>query len=198
MYEVENKKQVSKTPAHSENKKICYKHRPNIRFTPRIKEIINILKDSFPKLFTRKPEPKYALKIGIYKDLLSWASEHNITGAELGKALAFWCYGSRYEQALNTGKRYDLNFNETPFYYHQQKKERMEQSTMTEVISDTTVISAFDIPSKRKKITYPENWAEVYSQWKNKEISFRIAMKLLNLKQSTFYKLAKEYTEKDK
>ena len=69
---------------------------------------------------------------------------------------------------------------------------------MTEVISDTTVISAFDIPSKSKKITYPENWAEVYSQWKNKEISFRIAMKLLNLKQSTFYKLAKEYTEKDK
>ena len=112
MYEVENKKQVSKTPAHSESKKMCYKHRPNIRFTPKLKEATKLLQKSFPKLFTRKPEPKYALKIGIYKDLLSWASEHNITGAELGKALAFWCYGSRYEQALETGKRYDLNFSQ--------------------------------------------------------------------------------------
>ncbi len=181
-----------------ENPKMCYKQRPNIRFTPRIKEIINLLKDSFPKLFTRKPEPKYALKIGIYKDLLSWASEHNVTGAELGKALAFWCYGSRYEQALNTGKRYDLNFNETPFNYQQRKKERMEQAIMTEVMSEITVISVLDMSSKHKKITYPENWTEVYTKWKNKEISFKTAMKLLNLKQSTFYKLAKEYAEKDK
>lgn len=193
------KKQTSETPERPENKKMCYKQRPKIHFTPRIKEIINLLKDSFPKLFTRKPEPKYALKIGIYKDLLPWANEHNITRAELGKALAFWCYGSRYEQALNTGKRYDLDFNETPFYYyHSTKKEKTKPPTTMQAISETTIVLVPDTSTKRKKITYPENWAEVYPRWKNKEISFKIAMELTGLKQSTFYKLAKEYAEKNK
>ena len=62
--------------------------------------------------------------------------------------------------------------------------------------SEATTVSAPDTSTKRKKITYPENWAEVYPRWKNKEISFKVAMELLGLKQSTFYKLAREYTEK--
>ena len=143
------------------------------------------MQKSFPKLFTRKPKPKYALKIGIYNDLLSWASEHNITEAELGKTLGFWCCGWRYRKALATEKRYDLDFNETPFY-----KE--------EITSETTTVPTLGVSSKRKKITYPENWTEVYPRWKNKEISFKVAMELTGLKQSTFYKLAKEYTIEQK
>ena len=185
MNEVENKKQTSESPVRPEKKKIYCRPHPYARFTPKLKEVTKLLQKSFPKLFTRKPEPKYALKIGIYNDLLSWASEHNITEAELGKALGFWCCGWRYRKALETVKRYDLNFNETPFY-----KEKMT--------SETATISTLMISSKRKKITYPENWAEVYPRWKNKEISFKIAMELTGLKQSTFYKLAKEYAEKIK
>ena len=47
----------------------------------------------------------------------------------------------------------------------------------------------------RKKIDYPSNWEEVYSKWKNREITGTKAMEELNLKRNTFYKLVKEYSE---
>ena len=48
----------------------------------------------------------------------------------------------------------------------------------------------------RKKIDYPSNWEEVYSKWKNREITGTKAMEELNLKRNTFYKLIKEYSNK--
>ena len=88
--------------------------------------------------------------------------------------------------ALCTGKRYDLDFNETPFYVNSNKKEE------TPPPQETTAKTS----SKRKRITFPENWSEVYPRWKNKEITAKEAMELLGLKQSTFYRLSKEYAEK--
>lgn len=40
-------------------------------------------------------------------------------------------------------------------------------------------------------IQYPENWHEIYSIWKREEITAREAMRILNLKPTSFYKLAK-------
>ena len=45
----------------------------------------------------------------------------------------------------------------------------------------------------RPKATYPNNWTDVYSQWKNKQITGKEAMETMNLKRTTFYKLVKEY-----
>lgn len=45
----------------------------------------------------------------------------------------------------------------------------------------------------RPKATYPNNWKEVYKEWKDKKISGVKAMELMNLKKNTFYKLVKEY-----
>lgn len=45
----------------------------------------------------------------------------------------------------------------------------------------------------RKEIDYPSNWKEVYSQWKNRELTGTKAMEQLGLKRNTFYKLVKEY-----
>ena len=42
-------------------------------------------------------------------------------------------------------------------------------------------------------IEYPENWDNVYKVWKSGAITAREAMKLLNLKPTSFYKLAKQY-----
>lgn len=44
----------------------------------------------------------------------------------------------------------------------------------------------------RKKIERPDNWDEVYNQWKQKEISGKTAVELLGLKKTTFYKLVNE------
>ena len=42
-------------------------------------------------------------------------------------------------------------------------------------------------------IEYPENWNNVYKVWKSGSITAREAMKQLNLKPTSFYKLAKKY-----
>ena len=42
-------------------------------------------------------------------------------------------------------------------------------------------------------IQYPENWKDVYPIWKSGTITVREAMKRLNLKPTSFYKLAKNY-----
>jgi len=43
----------------------------------------------------------------------------------------------------------------------------------------------------RKPIPFPKNWKSIYKKWKNKEIKATIAMEILSLKKSTFYKLIK-------
>ena len=42
-------------------------------------------------------------------------------------------------------------------------------------------------------IQYPDNWKEVYTVWKSGSITAREAMKRMNLKPTSFYKLAKKY-----
>lgn len=42
-------------------------------------------------------------------------------------------------------------------------------------------------------IEYPENWDSIYKVWKSGAITAREAMKQLNLKPTSFYKLAKKY-----
>ena len=51
-------------------------------------------------------------------------------------------------------------------------------------------------PIGRPPVTYPKKWESVYKDWLEKKITARQAMRLLNLKPNSFYKLAKEYSEK--
>ena len=44
----------------------------------------------------------------------------------------------------------------------------------------------------RKKVEKPDNWAEVYPRWKNREFTANKAMDLLGLKRNTFYKFVNE------
>jgi len=45
----------------------------------------------------------------------------------------------------------------------------------------------------RKVIQYPNNWFEIYSQYKTRVLTGTKTMKMLGLKRNTFYKLLKEY-----
>ena len=45
----------------------------------------------------------------------------------------------------------------------------------------------------RPKAIYPDNWNEIYQEWKSELITATEAMKRLNLRRTTFYKLIKEY-----
>ena len=45
-------------------------------------------------------------------------------------------------------------------------------------------------PTGRPKAVKPDNWDEIYSRWKNKEITAVKAMEILKLKPNTFYKFA--------
>lgn len=41
----------------------------------------------------------------------------------------------------------------------------------------------------RPALEFPENWNEVYTSWKNREITAKTAMELTNTKRTSFYKL---------
>jgi DNA invertase Pin-like site-specific DNA recombinase len=45
----------------------------------------------------------------------------------------------------------------------------------------------------RKAIDFPDNWEDVYSKWKKRELTGTEAMDQLELKRNTFYKLVKDY-----
>ena len=45
----------------------------------------------------------------------------------------------------------------------------------------------------RPSAEFPLNWKEVYSEWKNKDITAVEAMKRMELKKNTFYNLVKRY-----
>ncbi len=48
-------------------------------------------------------------------------------------------------------------------------------------------------PIGRPPVTYPKKWDSVYKDWQEKKITARQAMRLLNLKPNSFYKLANQY-----
>ena len=47
----------------------------------------------------------------------------------------------------------------------------------------------------RPKAEIPNVWEEIYTQWKNGEITATAAMRILGLKRTTFYKLVKQYED---
>ena len=48
-------------------------------------------------------------------------------------------------------------------------------------------------PTGRPPVEYPDQWKNVYEQWKAKQITAVQAMKDLHLKKNSFYKLVKQY-----
>ena len=193
MSEEENKNQSDNLSEQPKKKRRRRKRPYRLSYTSRIRRVKNMLQESYPKVFPRSPEPKIALKIGIHEDLKEWALEHKVTELEILSVIHHWVRGHRYEEALKTGKRYDLNLNETPFELENEKTKKQSKNEKIESVEKTKKRVG------RKKAAYPENWAEVYSRWKSKEIPFKEAMELTGLKQTTFYKLAKEYaTEQEK
>ena len=51
-------------------------------------------------------------------------------------------------------------------------------------------------PTGRPNAEYPDEWENVYKQWKADSITANKAMEILNLKRTTFYKLVKKYENK--
>lgn len=49
----------------------------------------------------------------------------------------------------------------------------------------------------RPSATYPDNWTEIYTQWKAGRITAVKAMEILNLTKSTFYNLVKRYEKQN-
>ncbi|MBO6253998.1 MAG: recombinase family protein, partial [Bacteroidaceae bacterium] len=49
----------------------------------------------------------------------------------------------------------------------------------------------------RPNVDYPINWISVYKRWQNKEITAVAAMRELDLKKTSFYKLVKRYRKEN-
>ena len=63
------------------------------------------------------------------------------------------------------------------------------------VVNGKRVSSRTGKPTGRPTIAYPENWVQVYDEWKSGDITAVKAMSLLGLKRCSFYKLAHQYED---
>jgi ProP effector len=74
---------------------------------------IGKLQKRFPSVFPKNPAAKVPLKIGIFEDLLTQATELALSDSELRAAIKTWCRGSRYWTCLVAGAvRVDLSGGE--------------------------------------------------------------------------------------
>jgi DNA invertase Pin-like site-specific DNA recombinase len=71
--------------------------------------------------------------------------------------------------------------------YTAQKEKEMRHKRQREGID---IKKAQGVHLGRPKATYPDRWDEVYKKWKDEEITAKEAMETLNIKRTTFYKLA--------
>ena len=55
------------------------------------------------------------------------------------------------------------------------------------------IAKAKGIKFGRPSVTYPDNFEKIFHEWANGKLKAVEAMKLMNLKKTTFYKIAKEY-----
>ena len=69
-----------------------------------------------------------------------------------------------------------------------------EQERIRNLTRQAEGISAAKMKGKhlgRPRVQMPDGWAQIYTLWKNREITAVEAMKRAGLKKSTFYKLVK-------
>lgn len=78
---------------------------------------------------------------------------------------------------------------ETEFRHERQ----MQGINSMPIVEGKKVSKKTNRPTGRPTIEYPNNWNEIYTSWKNKEITGVKAYEQLGLKKTTFYKLIKEY-----
>lgn len=66
------------------------------------------------------------------------------------------------------------------------------------VIDGKRVSSKTNRPIGRPRAEFPENWDSIYTKWDSGEITAKSAMEQLDLKINTFYKLSKQYKQRNK
>lgn len=74
------------------------------------------------------------------------------------------------------------------------RKQRQEEGIASmPIVNGKKVSKKTGRATGRPNTEYPSNWSEVYTAWKNGEVTAKVAMDQVGLKRTTFYKLAKEY-----
>lgn len=76
------------------------------------------------------------------------------------------------------------------------RKRQRQGIDVMQVVDGKRVSSKTGRPTGRPNAVYPDNWEQVYKQWKECSITANKAMETLDLKRTTFYKLVKQYENK--
>ena len=70
------------------------------------------------------------------------------------------------------------------------RKRQRQGIDIMQIVDGQRVSAKTGRPTGRPRAVKPDNWNEIYTSWKNKEITAVKAMEVLNLKPNTFYKFA--------
>lgn len=77
------------------------------------------------------------------------------------------------------------------------KRRQAEGIKAMKVVNGKKISNRTGNPIGRPSIQYPNDWDEIYNMWKSGKITAKEAMKKLNLKRTSFYKLVKLQKQKD-
>lgn len=72
------------------------------------------------------------------------------------------------------------------------RKRQRQGIDVMPIVDGKRVSAKTGVAMGRPRAVKPDNWGEVYTDWKNKKITAVKAMEKLNLKPNTFYKFVKE------
>ena len=75
------------------------------------------------------------------------------------------------------------------------KERQMQGIRCMPIVKGKRVSSRTGKPTGRPTIVYPENWVQIYDEWKLGNITAVKAMRLLGLKRCSFYKLVHKYED---
>ena len=76
------------------------------------------------------------------------------------------------------------------------RKRQRQGIDVMQVVDGKRISAKTGRPMGRPNAEYPDNWVQIYEQWKAGGITANKAMETLNLKRTTFYKLVKQYENK--
>ena len=76
------------------------------------------------------------------------------------------------------------------------RKRQRQGIDVMQIVDGKRISAKTGRPMGRPNAEYPDNWVQIYEQWKAGGITANKAMETLNLKRTTFYKLVKQYENK--
>jgi len=136
--------------------------------------------------FMRRMKPDDVIVIGSLSSL-------GLNETEVANRLSWFISQSRLLAVCDYAATYEYGVSQP---LNRAVLETLLQSLLSSHANITKMPRNRKANSGRKKISFPDNWDELYEKWDHKEITSKAFIEMTGLKKATFYNLLTEYKER--